>query len=185
MRSIYVDLDDVVADWFSFALQHLDYDVPKDSGTMLPQDEWAKLKKIERFYLNLPLKEGARELMHWLRQHVANTPHSIRLAFLTAIPKDNDMLWAPYDKVLWVQRHFPEIPVFFGPYSVDKHKHAKPGDILIDDRPSNISEWTNAGGIGHLYTTWENCKPWLQLTLEDENAYCNGRTYRVWKGYGC
>jgi hypothetical protein len=35
----------------------------------------------------------------------------------------------------------------FGPYSKDKHQHCRPGDILIDDRSSNIEEWQAAGGI--------------------------------------
>jgi hypothetical protein len=39
----------------------------------------------------------------------------------------------------------------FGPYSKDKHTHCVPGDILIDDRTSNIHEWNNVGGIGLLY----------------------------------
>ena len=35
----------------------------------------------------------------------------------------------------------------FGPYSKDKHQHCEPGDILIDDRSSNIEEWRAVGGI--------------------------------------
>jgi hypothetical protein len=35
----------------------------------------------------------------------------------------------------------------FGPYSKDKHMHCQPGDILIDDRLSNVEEWRTAGGI--------------------------------------
>ena len=35
----------------------------------------------------------------------------------------------------------------FGPYSKDKWQHCNAGDILIDDRQSNIDEWRAAGGI--------------------------------------
>jgi 5'(3')-deoxyribonucleotidase len=66
--------------------------------------------------------------------------------FLTAVPKGNDVPWAFYDKVVWVQNYFPDIPVMFGPFSKDKWQHCKPGDILIDDRKSNIAEWQAAGG---------------------------------------
>jgi hypothetical protein len=39
----------------------------------------------------------------------------------------------------------------FGPYSKDKKDHCVSGDILLDDRKSNIDEWNQAGGIGILY----------------------------------
>jgi hypothetical protein len=63
------------------------------------------------------------------------------------VPKANDISWAFYDKVIWAQTNFPGIPVMFGPYSKDKWKHCLTGDILIDDRSSNIDEWRAAGGI--------------------------------------
>jgi uncharacterized protein YfaT (DUF1175 family) len=39
-----------------------------------------------------------------------------------------------------------------GPFSHDKQKWCKPGDILIDDRPSNIEEWTGVSGIAIYHT---------------------------------
>jgi 5'(3')-deoxyribonucleotidase len=75
----------------------------------------------------------------------------INLFFLTAVPKGNDMHWAFYDKVNWVELYFPDIPVMFGPYSHDKQVHCTPNDILIDDRTSNITEWNAAGGHGILH----------------------------------
>ena len=66
-----------------------------------------------------------------------------------------------WDKVCWAQEHFPGIPVFLGPYSQDKWQHCRPGDILIDDRTSNCTEWENAGGHSHIYKSWVSCKVWL------------------------
>jgi 5'(3')-deoxyribonucleotidase len=74
------------------------------------------------------------------------------LKFLTAVPKGNDVPWAFNDKVQWAQSYFPSIPVFFGPFSKDKHVHCRPGDILIDDRLSNIEEWRAASGIAIHHT---------------------------------
>jgi hypothetical protein len=72
------------------------------------------------------------------------------------------------DKVNWAAEHFPGIPVFLGPFSHDKWRYCKgPNDILIDDRHSNCSEWIAAGGRAHIYTTWEECKPWLAELLKD------------------
>ena len=61
----------------------------------------------------------------------------------------NDMPWAQYDKVLWVQDHFPDIAVHFGPYSHDKQHHCRPGDILVDDRLTNCIEWRAVGGTAY------------------------------------
>ncbi len=66
---------------------------------------------------------------------------------MTAVPKGNDIQYAFFDKVEWAQKYFPGVPVFFGPYSKDKYQHCKVGDILIDDRISNIEEWRAAGGL--------------------------------------
>jgi hypothetical protein len=54
------------------------------------------------------------------------------------------------------------IPVFFGPYAYDKHKHCEIGDILIDDRQSNCEEWEAAGGIAHMYRNPDDCIAFLK-----------------------
>ena len=41
----------------------------------------------------------------------------VGLAFLTALPRKNDIPFAPYDKVLWARKYFRGIPVLLGPYS--------------------------------------------------------------------
>jgi 5'(3')-deoxyribonucleotidase len=64
--------------------------------------------------------------------------------------------WAFNDKVYWARNYFATIPVMFGPFSKDKHQHCQPGDILIDDRRSNIEEWRVSGGIGILHKDYED-----------------------------
>jgi hypothetical protein len=130
----------------------------------IPQEDWDKIKMNARFYRHLPLKENAHDLVQFCRDAVSNGLAD-ELRFLSALPRNNDMTWAVWDKVLWAQEHFPGIPVFLGPYSYDKYKHCKPGDILIDDRTSNCEEWIAAGGHSHIYRTWEACRPWLEQTL--------------------
>jgi 5'(3')-deoxyribonucleotidase len=64
------------------------------------------------------------------------------------VPKNDDVPWAFYDKVLWATNYFPDIPVHFGPHSWDKYKHCRvEGDILVDDRPDNCEQWLAAGGL--------------------------------------
>jgi hypothetical protein len=160
---IFLDMDDVVADWHTSAQEFLRMRWDKENER-IPQEDWDKIKMNSRFYRDLPLKENANDLVDYCRNAVA-TGKADELRFLSALPRNNDMTWAVWDKVLWAQEHFPGIPVFIGPYSYDKWHHCKPGDILIDDRTSNCDEWVRAGGLAHIYKKWEPCKAWLDTVL--------------------
>jgi len=164
---IYLDMDDVVADWHSSAQEFLQLKWDKD-GERIPREDWDKIKMNARFYRHLPLKENAHDLVQYCRDAVSNGLAN-GMAFLSALPRNNDMQWAIQDKVWWAHEHFEGIPVFLGPYSQDKWQHCKPGDILIDDRTSNCEEWIKAGGHAHIYRTWEDCKPWLETLLNDRS----------------
>ena len=160
---IYLDMDDVVADWMGYARAYLKQPQWKE-GEMLPDTTWRRLKDDQRMYFNLPLKEGADELVDWVTKYT--TKNNCGLYFLSAIPHGNDMPWAVQDKVFWAQKHFPHIPVFLGPYSHEKYMHVRnPGDILIDDRRSNCDEWERAGGQAHQYKAWPECKAWFEERL--------------------
>lgn len=161
-RCLYLDLDDCVADWIHEVRQYLDVTL-SDPYTILPS-HYQLLKDHDRFYRNLALMPNAIELVNWATKYAEEKNYFF--AFLTAIPHTNDFPFAQYDKVLWANERFPGIPVFFGPYSTDKWKHCKPGDILIDDRKQNCDDWINAGGIAHQYTNWQNCMKWINDTLD-------------------
>ena len=142
MTTLYLDMDGVFADFDSYAQSVAGYPI---TGERWPLEAWRRITANPRLYRDLGLTAEARELVEHCRQLAQE--RLFRLIFLTAIPKDNDVPWAFYDKVMWAQENFPGIPVHFGPYSHDKHVHCRPGDILIDDRLSNIEEWAAAGGI--------------------------------------
>lgn len=156
---IYLDMDDVVADWMAHARSLVKRNW--EYGQRIPDSDWNKLKDDQRFYRNLPLKAGAHELVDYCKALLSSGKID-GLYFLTALPHDYSMPYASQDKVWWANDHFPGIPVFFGPYSHDKWRHCAPGDILIDDRTSNCSEWRSAGGYAHEYRDWPNCKLWLE-----------------------
>ena len=159
---IYLDMDDVVADWMPAARAIVNRSW--EYGERIPDSDWNKVKAKERFYRTLPLKAGAYELVDWCRAYCDKNPGT-RLAFLTAIPHDYSVPYAQMDKIAWANTFFEGIPVFFGPFSFDKYRYCEPGDILIDDRHSNCHEWIAAGGRAHIYRTWEECRPWLESTL--------------------
>ena len=147
-NTFYLDMDGVVADWDTAASQFLgrptrDAD-PRTHYKNTPE-EWQRIKTQSRFYRDLPLMPRCSELVDLARRYRDGL--GWKLLFLTAVPKDDDVPWAYYDKVLWAQIHFPDIPVHFGPHSWDKAKHCTQGDMLVDDRPDNCSSWINAGGL--------------------------------------
>lgn len=146
MPTLYLDMDGVVADFDEYAARTLG--VPPSEG-IYPDSIWKQLAQNPRIYRDLIPTPYAYQLYRECVNFCLNKDYN--WAFLTAVPKGNDVKYAFYDKVEWVQKHFPGTPVFFGPYSKDKHQHCQAGDILIDDRTSNCEEWTAAGGIAILH----------------------------------
>jgi hypothetical protein len=143
-NTFYLDMDGVVADWETAAAAHFGRPV-RLNGEIHAVNEWDSIKTQHRFYRTLPLMSRVEELVALARGYRDRL--GWQLLFLTAVPKNDDMPWAFYDKVLWAQERFPDIPVHFGPHSWHKQKHCSPGDILVDDRASNCSEWRAAGGL--------------------------------------
>ena len=139
-------MDGVVADFDEYANRTLG--LPPSLG-VYPDDKWQQLAKNPRIYRDLIPTSYASRLYEECVSFCYNKNYD--LAFLTAVPKGNDIKYAFYDKVEWAQKYFSGVPVFFGPFSKDKHQHCKIGDILIDDRTSNIEEWRAAGGVGILH----------------------------------
>jgi 5'(3')-deoxyribonucleotidase len=140
-------MDGVVADFDEYAARTLG--LPPSAG-IYPDDKWQKIAANPRLYRDLIKTEYADRLIEECVDFALTKDYAI--FFLTAVPKGNDVPWAFYDKVVWAQKYFPNIPVFFGPFSKDKHQHCKTGDVLIDDRLSNIEEWRAAGGIAIHHT---------------------------------
>ena len=148
MTTLFVDMDGVVSDFEGYANQLIDVDIKP--GYRFSQAEWERLRiQAPRIYRHLEVLPSARELISELK--AIRDEYAFNMVFLTAVPHENDMPWAYWDKIEWACKHFPGIPVWFGPYSHDKQHHHKPGDILIDDRISNISEWPGLG-ILHDHT---------------------------------
>ena len=147
MTTIYLDMDGVVADWDRRAgeiLGERDLNMSNEPEARWSEARWNELKKIKHYYRDLPKMKDADRMANVARAFRDQLGYE--LIFLTAIPRGNDVPWAFWDKMLWAQEFFPDIPVHFGPYSTDKADHCQPGDILVDDREDNCSSWEQAGG---------------------------------------
>ena len=150
MTTLYLDMDGVIADFDEYAARTLG--IPPSSG-IYPEEVWYKLASNTRLYRDLIKTPYADQLVDECKDLAATKEYN--LLFLTAVPKGNDVKWAFYDKFVWAQNYFPDIPVHFGPFSKNKWQHCHPSDILIDDRLSNIEEWRVAGGIAIHHTNIE------------------------------
>ena len=150
MRKIYVDMDGVVADFDMTVGQILGRELNASSQHNISPEEWNIIALYPRLYLDLPLMEHATHLVGYCTSLVSK----YNTQFLTALPLRKTLPLAQEDKIEWCRKYFPGYKVNFGPRSVDKWKWCEPnsGDILIDDRMSNIEEWCEkGGGIGILY----------------------------------
>ena len=138
---IYLDMDDVVADFTGYAKAIVGYD-PRDRGEYkYPQKDWEILRTNQRIYRDLKVIDGAISFVEACGQYDT-------VAFLTAVPSGNDVAYAYQDKLQWAAKYFPGIDVFFGPYSKDKIHFSQPDNILVDDRKKNIDDWRSKEGIG-------------------------------------
>jgi 5'(3')-deoxyribonucleotidase len=150
MNTIFLDMDGVVADFELMAQQILSKDKSLPLGYRYSDEEWSMLKSNPRIYRDLPLVDGSKKFVEDILAFAKE--HNIDVLFLTANPVRNDIPWAFWDKVNWAMKYFPGIPVWFGPNSVDKQLRSMPGNVLIDDRLSNIEQWNSNGGKAIRFT---------------------------------
>lgn len=171
-NTFYLDMDGVVADWETAAAEFFGRPI-RLKGATNSVTEWDSIKTQHRFYRTLPLMPRVDELVALARQY--RDQLGWQLLFLTAVPRNDDMPWAFYDKVLWAQQHFADIPVHFGPHSWHKQQHCGAGDILVDDRLSNCEQWSAAGGIcfrvtgNNLLTVIDSIQRDLQQRVDRNN----------------
>ena len=142
--TLYLDMDGVVADWETAIADILGYKLIE--GERWPDQDWRKIIQFQRVYRDIPLLPWALEFVDEAGKIARAANYAVK--FLTAVPRRNDFPYAFEDKVHWANNHFPTIPVWFGPYSQDKQKRAAPGQVLVDDRMTNINEWIAQNGIG-------------------------------------
>jgi hypothetical protein len=144
-RTLWLDLDGVLADFEKKAREVCGDDIYEDPDRS--DEMWEMLHSVPHFYRDLESCPGAASLWY----HANRT--GLRVKILTAIPRRSSVPMAEADKRDWCERFLDSsVQVVIGPYSRDKWKHCKPGDILIDDRDDNIRDWVKkGGGVGILH----------------------------------
>jgi 5'(3')-deoxyribonucleotidase len=146
-RSIYIDMDGVVADFDKFVSNLLGRKIGWGVYD-LTAEEWRKISEIDNFYYQLELIPESTTLVALCKSFSTR----FNVSFLTAIPREQAMPTSRDDKTRWLNKYFPGIPINFGPFSRDKQNWCKPGDILIDDKPENVEQWVAKKGVAVHHT---------------------------------
>jgi len=154
INTIYVDMDGVIADFDKYIYDRTGEHYDDDAKT------WEFVLKVPHFYYKLDPTPYFDQLWDSIIRVGANVEMLIALPRVTPIPE------AKQDKLDWVTTYInKDVKVNFGPFSRDKWRHCKPGDVLIDDKPSNIAEWSDVGGFGFLHN-YTNHVPTLSFLEE-------------------
>lgn len=136
--NIYVDLDGVLADFDGFFKTLTGIPAPEYETEYGSDDFWGVINNTPDFFYNLPLLDGANDLMYFLEPFDP--------IILTAASKYRPSSHS--EKIRWVEKHFGKdqrvITVMGGR---SKQYWCRRGDILIDDWETNAPLWRAKGGI--------------------------------------
>ena len=132
---LFLDADGVLADFDEGARRLLGmhpraFEAKHGRGAF-----WKRLASAENFYGSLPKMPDADMLF--------NAVKHLKPTILTGLPLGN---WAAPQKVKWAAEHFPGVPIITC-MARDKHKHMKPGDVLVDDRENHRAAYEAAGVV--------------------------------------
>lgn len=162
-RIIYVDLDGVLVDFdrgFKDISDGMDkYDYVKKHGV----DKLWKLINShgQEWWENLNWMPDGTKLWSAIQNK--------NVKVLTSGSTRNTGTMAINGKKKWVADHLGSIETIVVNSSHEKQKYARPGDILIDDLYSNISEWTVKNGIGILHRNAEETINKLNDVINTQN----------------
>lgn len=153
MSIIYLDMDGVIADFFKGLESH--YGV--NHWKMLREDQILGLKGTDFFNTLQPFKTS-----HKLVDFVKDITVQNNMQWgINSSPLRGDMMNSTYWKRWWLERWnwMPQISnlVFTGRkenYAVNKFDGTP--NILIDDKPTNLTKWIAKGGIGIRYQANED-----------------------------
>ena len=162
---LYLDMDGVLADFFT------------KFAEMFNKKHWKEIPRKEKsiqelkgtdFFARLRLFDTSHELVRFSKE-ISGGQWGI-----CSSPLKGDRDNSAYHKRKWLEYYkmMPSIEnlIFTG----QKENHAVnyidgSPNILVDDKPSNIDKWNNAGGIGFLYQA--NQDPINELKMNISAVY--------------
>lgn len=131
---LYLDCDGVLADFDRGATRVLGAPPRVFERRHGLPEFWRRLARHPDFYAALPLMPDAMILFGAVRH--------LDPIILTGIPRGQ---WAAPQKVRWAAEHFPGTRIITC-LAADKRRHARDGDILVNDTLRYRELWEQAGG---------------------------------------
>jgi hypothetical protein len=132
---LYLDCDGVLADFDRGAARILGAPPQVFEKRHGLPEFWRRLARHPDFYATLPLMPDAMILFDAVRH--------LDPIILTGVPRGQ---WAAPQKIRWAAEHFPGTRIITC-LAADKRRHARDGDILVDDTLRYRELWEKAGGI--------------------------------------
>ena len=135
---IYCDMDGVLTN-FEARFEHYSGMHPQEYEKKYGLPAFWELIDVKigvKFWIGMDFMPQGKELWDFIKPYQPD--------LLTSPSRDNN---SRLGKNLWVKNNLNPKPKVIFAYSKDKQRFAKENNILIDDKPSNINEWTSRGGI--------------------------------------
>lgn len=146
MKKIFLDMDGVFVDFVGEVRRSTGFAWGEISNSQIWKRIWENNPNI---FLTADRLPDALELEYNVLKFARDNGYEVEM--LTAIPIASRFAYAADDKQTWLQKNCVELSKLkfnTGPHAPDKHLHAAPGDILIDDSHLNIRDWGKVGGVG-------------------------------------
>ena len=159
---VYVDMDGVIADFFSALAEFRKVNHWKDKGEITIDTSIKELQGTN-FFETLPVFPFAKKLVDLVKSYTGGD------WYINTSPLRDDHKNSEYYKTKWLEKHnFDPKDIIVTKrkesYAVDK-KTGIP-NILIDDRPKNLERWVARGGVGIRYQANEDSLDLIKKGLE-------------------
>jgi 5'(3')-deoxyribonucleotidase len=154
--TIYCDLDGVLTDFNGDYKILTGIDISNESHTHKNNKEFFEPidKAGKNFWSKMNWTKDGKVLWNYIKKY---NPE-----LLSAPTRENS---SRVGKMEWVEKELPGVHLILRSAS-NKKEFANKNSILIDDRPSNIEDWKENGGIGILHkSTNETIKELKMLNL--------------------
>lgn len=139
---LFLDCDGVLANFDKAATKLFGGMKPAVfENTYGTREFWKRINTTPDFFFNLDKMPDADELV--------NATKHLKPIILTGRPQGK---WGEEQKLRWRDKHFPDLEMIVC-LSRDKIKHAKPGDVIVDDWEKHRQTWIDGGGIWVMHTS--------------------------------
>lgn len=152
-RKIFCDIDGVLSNFAGSMSKYIGepYSEEKyESDPEYAKRMWDALNQYEKeggeYWFDLKPMKDAQELWDYIKKY--------KPEILSSVGRKANEKSGTDQKERWIKKHISKtakVNIVCG--ASNKAKHAKEGDILIDDKEKSVIPWREAGGIGILHTS--------------------------------